>query len=594
MKMLNRIKVRNVKGISEADIECSFYPNQPNFLVAPNGTGKSSLATAFSSLNKNRLKLDESNYNRGNDDSNAYIEIGFRDGNTFSADKNKNEINKCIDTAVIHSGLYARAVNNNYGNYHVPKASIRVPDIVLWDSVPKNTTIEYSVKNMRDGFPKHLRHRVINLTDLLNDKNFLDALLSTAPSSISGKRYSSAINNFLNNLETQAGARSNSLEDFRTVDVKPIHKIANLLARFCPELEEVDRIINAIQVCWLFESQAANIKKRFKYLDYKQNRSDVDALIKALNTTGLNLKTENIKGKVSLKLPDRSQLSNGELDVLNFAASLVKVRGRLRKGTSILLIDEVFDYLDDANLLVAQYYLLQMMERYKAEGKSLYVIILTHMDPHLMQSYRFKVKHVSYFSHESVGSVSNCMKALLSDRPRCKKAEIDTYNDVSRRYLHYSPDTKSNKVTEAYLGDKGFPKEFQSVEGFTLKCRKELERYLQGNKYDITMVCCAVRVAIESQAYSQLKSSEQDIFINAKTTSEKLEMAVQAGAEVPDLHFLLGGVYNPAMHLGESVQKVLIIGRKLDNKIVRRMVEQACNVHDEANQKTAPKNGGLQ
>lgn len=132
MAILNRIKVRNVKGISEVDIPCKFYPNKPNFLVAPNGTGKSSLAIAFSSLNRDRLKLSKDNYPRGMDDPDASVEIAFDDGHRFTADKNHNDISSAIGTAVINSGLYARATNHNFGGYSVFNATICVPDIVLW------------------------------------------------------------------------------------------------------------------------------------------------------------------------------------------------------------------------------------------------------------------------------------------------------------------------------------------------------------------------------------------------------------------------------------------------------------------------------
>lgn len=73
-----------------------------------------------------------------------------------------------------------------------------------------------------------------------------------------------------------------------------------------------------------------------------------------------------------------------------------------QKEKSLLLIDEVFGYLDDANLLVAQHFLLEMMKQFKASGKSLYVVILTHLDPGLFKSYRFKSFHVSY-----IGSPEN-------------------------------------------------------------------------------------------------------------------------------------------------------------------------------------------
>lgn len=40
----------------------------------------------------------------------------------------------------------------------------------------------------------------------------------------------------------------------------------------------------------------------------------------------------------------------------------------------LLLIDEVFDYLDDANLLAAQYYVSQLLD--KASSSEVYIVLL--------------------------------------------------------------------------------------------------------------------------------------------------------------------------------------------------------------------------
>ena len=47
MAKITGITCNHVKGINHLDVPCDFYPNKPNFLVAPSGSGKSSLATAF-------------------------------------------------------------------------------------------------------------------------------------------------------------------------------------------------------------------------------------------------------------------------------------------------------------------------------------------------------------------------------------------------------------------------------------------------------------------------------------------------------------------------------------------------------------------
>lgn len=44
----------------------------------------------------------------------------------------------------------------------------------------------------------------------------------------------------------------------------------------------------------------------------------------------------------------------------------------LTKLDNILIIDEVFDYLDDANLMAVQYYITQMIKEFK-DKKGIFV-----------------------------------------------------------------------------------------------------------------------------------------------------------------------------------------------------------------------------
>lgn len=431
---------------------------------------------------------------------------------------------------------------------------------------------------MKKLFSQPLGKYIVNLAGQLKDAMFLRAIVDASLSSITGKRYSASVKSFLKDFENQitAGITPFTVRKERIHNVKPVMQAANVLGMFLPSLDESKLLLNAIQVCKLYEFQKDEIRGQLAYLEYKQQRIEVDKLIEALNTTSLELKTVNTKGKVSLKLPDRSQLSNGEMDVLNFAVSLVKARMELTKSPSILFIDEVFDYLDDANLLVAQYYLLQMMEQYKEQGKELYVILLTHMDPHLMESYRFKAKHVSYFAGESSGSVKPYMKSLLSNCQRCHQDDKEIYNDISARYLHYSPGTADNPYTIAYLQKKGFPAELRSVDDYRKQCARELQAYLGGQSYDIPMVCCAIRTQVEKMAFDQLKPEDRKSFIEANGVNNKLLYAEEHGAAVPEIDYLLGGVYNPAMHLDGNEHKARILGRKLDKAVIRNMINKAC------------------
>ena len=57
--MLKVIENENIKGIGQRKFELNIIPNKPSLLVAPNGFGKSSFATAFNSMNNSRIKLHD-------------------------------------------------------------------------------------------------------------------------------------------------------------------------------------------------------------------------------------------------------------------------------------------------------------------------------------------------------------------------------------------------------------------------------------------------------------------------------------------------------------------------------------------------------
>ena len=56
---IDKIEIKNVKGIHELEIKQSILPNRPNILVASNGYGKSSIAIAFKSLNNKGICLSK-------------------------------------------------------------------------------------------------------------------------------------------------------------------------------------------------------------------------------------------------------------------------------------------------------------------------------------------------------------------------------------------------------------------------------------------------------------------------------------------------------------------------------------------------------
>lgn len=58
---IKSITIDNVRGFEHWTLEQAILPNRPNILVAPNGFGKSSIATAFASLSRNKIEVKKDN-----------------------------------------------------------------------------------------------------------------------------------------------------------------------------------------------------------------------------------------------------------------------------------------------------------------------------------------------------------------------------------------------------------------------------------------------------------------------------------------------------------------------------------------------------
>lgn len=154
MEVMTSIAVKHVKGRDRLNVNCNFYPNRPNFLVAPNGSGKSSLAVAFSSLNSRRLKLDDSERYQGEDWEDSSIAVAFDSGSLFRADLNTNEIATEMDVQVIRSGLYANMTNRRVGARVLSQTKVSIQQCTIYEKVPDRIRLGYSVSEEKKKIPQ--------------------------------------------------------------------------------------------------------------------------------------------------------------------------------------------------------------------------------------------------------------------------------------------------------------------------------------------------------------------------------------------------------------------------------------------------------
>ncbi|MFZ2795376.1 MAG: hypothetical protein WAZ38_07345 [Prolixibacteraceae bacterium] len=118
---------------------------------------------------------------------------------------------------------------------------------------------------------------------------------------------------------------------------------------------------------------------------------------------------------MTVEWPKAHEISNGQRDVLSLITLLMRAKRNFRKTNCILVIDEIFDYLDDANLISFQYFITTMIEEMKDVGKNFFPILMTHLDPFYFNHFcfnRHKIK-VVYLKDMPFNSNPNIAKLII-------------------------------------------------------------------------------------------------------------------------------------------------------------------------------------
>lgn len=580
MSTIVKISAHHIKGINDIQIPCEIRSNVPNFLVAPNGSGKSSLTIGFDSLNRDRLKIDDVNAFRGCEDPNPSLEITFDDNVTLKANALQNEIGKALDVAVINSGLFAKHVLRNAGGRSYSEASITIHDSVIC-KVPDRSSFNYQVTSVRAEYPKEFSSLMTNLSSYFKDPLFCRDLIADGAcfKDTTGTRYKRNIELFFEQL-IQIGRPKDirtAVVDYTEIEkVAPVASLVEFLRARLSESNNTVLYLDAIQLNRFCCKNAKEFKQHANYIAFVRQREDLDRFLDCVNTTGQEVKTHISKGQLTLQYPTRSDVSNGELDILKFVTALFSARLKFKADKCLLVIDEVFDYLDDGNLIVAQHFILDLIESFKTQGRIIFPVIMTHMDPSLMKSYRFDTKSVSYFGKPSVGTISSYMKQILRDRDNCQVNSPDIYGAISQYYLHYSHEDYSSERVSKYLKKRNVPVSNLSSNGFAELMEEGLSKYLSGNSYDAAKVCCALRRRVEKFAYEKLQDErlKSEYAQIDKGTLPRFEFVKTHGVAIPEIMILLSSLYNSCMHLkGHSAEEPLTF-RKLDNAFIKGMIKE--------------------
>lgn len=575
---ITSITVKNVRGLHDETIQLNMIPNKPSLLIAPNGTGKSSFAFAFQWLNQQRLKLNEDDAYQGHTANRPELIIRTDEdgGKEYIANENRNDISKKFGIFVINNGLKASNPGVHAG-VQMGRSKIIVPDIELLGAEPANHQVTDDFEATYD-----IKDGPVGLFPVINaqlQSNSFAALIDTA-SLKCGKRHMTQLVNFISKVYDLEGTIDIRHESIRENDLGWLHQIPpidnayTLFDKTNTGDSEVKNILRAVRLVTLCYRKEDDLKKRIRYARHKRDEESVKALFSTLKKTWRDIKPQRTNGKMFLKIGDAQRISNGERDILILLGMLQKAQAAFTKTDNILIIDEVFDYLDDANLVAAQHYVNLFIRQLKSSGRNIYPIILSHINPSYYRTFAFRDMKVYYLQTLRCPHASDNMMKLLRKRDELERTDKDSYKKISKYMLHYH--TEYTEDLSAII-DFNEPN-WGDIPTFKSYCSQHLKHYLDSGNYDALAVCVALREMIEKYCYDKIAdAANKDHFLNEENgTEKKLDYAVEVGVVCPETFSLLGLIYNDPLHPNSkhNIDLRQTLYSRLENNTIRGMIEE--------------------
>ena len=576
---IKKIQIKNVRGINDLtiDFKDGLMPNKPNLLVAPNGSGKTSFALAFKMLNRMRIKLDEKEAFQDNIANKPEINIHTDEPAIYFADENNNTITNKFGIYVINIGLKPKSANIVKG---IPLGSpqIIIEPIELLDKLPPRPILKDNFEKNID-LTKYPPKTFPSITEYLKNHDFL-AKLNLKEASVTDKQYQTLCkiieDTDVDGLTFRTARKKLAVEFHEQAKkIKHFNYLITIVSQFSPRKDPDKIVVEAFRLLCFIRHQRHEIIEYYDFLDATNKKSIIEDRLRALPKTWKDIKPINKDGKLSINIGNALKISNGERDLTVFLSHLIKAEASLPRDANILIIDEVFDYLDDANLMVAQYEITTLIEVLKAKNRCLFPIILTHVTPHYYKSYSFSDLKVYYLKDMPRPHASDNILKLVTMR---KISEI-AYNEISQYLFHYHPFPVTLTIDPPIDSWKE-PTKFKEY------CNNQLSIYLgemNADEFDPLGVCIALRDRIEKFCYDMLGSdADKNTFLTENGTKKKLGFLREKGLDLPELFSILGNLYNNPLHATDrnQVRIAQTLYSRMHNNHIRDMVRELCEITD--------------
>ncbi|HAF29039.1 MAG TPA: hypothetical protein DCG75_08320 [Bacteroidales bacterium] len=578
---IKSIEITNVKGFRNHVFNLDLAPNKPNILVAPNGFGKSSFAIAFNSLKSNKIELDDKNYFNKNTENRPVLSISLNNGVTLTADDNQNTISNHFDVFVINNQTEPKSVVQSFNGNTFAKTSLEIVPTVLVQTIPQKVNFDYNTATMKANFGVNGNKLLTNISNLFTCGELFRRIdIGIDFTRFTLRNYRTTFDSVFPQINLQAGT-SNEIKDWITTTVllslqalDEFEKLSNIIASFgFPEVrDEIDSYLTAWQIITVRNNIGVNFRKACKYLYYLVEKKHYTETIAAFNPVKdrFDIKPKVEGNSLIIKWPKAHEISNGQRDILTFIALLLKSRRDFKKNDCILVIDEIFDYMDDANLITFQYYISTFIDEMKKQKRRIFPILLTHLDPLFFNHFCFNDTKiiVNYIKEINIKSNQQILKLIY------KREDPSIQNSVDAYYFHFHPTIDTIDLTVEFQA-LNLNLDWAKPEKFLNKIFREVRRYLlETETFDPLAICFGVRIQIEKLVYNKIPDEENRRLFLEETngTKKKLHFAQSIGILIPETYFLLGIIYNTSLHLveGQDVSKPL--GLKLENETIKQMI----------------------
>lgn len=562
MSTINEITISNVKGYGDPPVilPIELKTNRVNLIFAPNGTGKSSLAAAFRSLTSRKMDVARENKYHKDEALMSSLSVNL-DGVTYTADGVHNDISSHLHCQVINCATVVHTTQHNMGRFTSVSGYIDIENLEIEAVVP-STNSGYAITPIRATFGPN--GKVLpNLIAEFNEPQFLLGLksiwqyLDFFDKAQARTKLVTDVLSSINAIRGTTDVVHDSIDPawLDQIEANDTYScICSFLGEAFPGLSRVDRFLCFYQLNVHWHRNKASIKAATAHAEYRQRREAYDRNLQLLDTTWCNIHTEESEGKLVVKFPRADEISNGQRDLLTFIVQIIKFKVMMRENKKyLLLIDEVFDYLDDANLIAAQYYLTSFLEITK---DNIFLCLLSHLNPFTFRSYVFSDKKLNIqYLKNTIPVATQPMLAFISFREGLDRANPgepkNLYHDLSHDLFHYNPTPVDYSARIAALKNN---RHLNEAWGQTTVLHRvliaEVNKYLSGQpQYDPYAVAMALRLRVEKIMHDLLPAELRQGFVDEKMTRHKFEYCYNHHVPVPDILYIVTAIHNEADHV---------------------------------------------